>query len=78
MRAGETKQDGSFSKELMCFVGVFPPEPGLNRQEGSGHWARGREEVARPVVAPSLLLLVWTSAGPILCFPVSLPAFAKG
>lgn len=31
MGEGETKQDGSFSEESMCFVGVFPPEPGLKR-----------------------------------------------
>lgn len=78
MRTGETKQDGSFSEELMCFVGVFPPEPGLKRagvlrtlgeRPGRSGTAHGCSFVAPICVDIS---------GPHSLFSVSLPAFAKG
>lgn len=61
----------------MCFVGVSPPGRGLKR---AGGLRTPGEELRSytPMVAPSLLIFVWTAAGPIFCFPGSLPAFAEG
>lgn len=67
----------------MCFVGVFPPETGLER---AGGLKTLREElrsylhlVSTAQVALSLLMFVLlTAAGPTFAFPGSIPALAKG
>lgn len=78
MRAGEMKQDGSFSEELMCFVGVFPPEPGLKRPGGLRTLGEGPRRSGPARGCSSVAPICVDISGPHSLFSVSLPAFAKG
>ena len=71
---GGVRQDGGFSEELVCFLGLsIRAWTGGLKTLGEGAERRHTHDVS-----PSLLLFVWTSAGPVFCFPVSLLEFAKG
>lgn len=77
MRAGETKQDGSFSEELMCLVGVFPPEPALKRPGGLRTLGEGPRRSGTAHGCSFVAPICVDTSGPHSLFSVSLPAFAK-